>query len=153
MSESDHQPTVGEYLEVLWAKTSERHEELASRFHALSLAASFGALAYLISLETLLPPATSGSPLAIQISWCAAYLSAILGSLHIVIQLLGPFHAYNMTVESLRDLPALGEQAVQDRAARKTRRFSMWAIPHRGHLGFLLLTLVSAAYYRVANFQ
>ncbi len=76
---NDTQPTVGEYLEALWAKTSERHEELSSRFHGLTLAASFGALAYLISLETLLPPATSESPLAIQIAWCAAYLSANLG--------------------------------------------------------------------------
>jgi hypothetical protein len=73
-----HPNTVGDILAKLEIQIDVQGE-LAGKFLGLSIAVSFGSLAYLISLETLLPPATSESPLTIQISWCAAYLSANLG--------------------------------------------------------------------------
>ena len=117
------QKTVGEILEELEKKSDAHHKELANKFLGLSLAVAFGSLAYLISLEQLLPPVTSGSPLAIQISWCAAYLSAIFGSLHLWLEMLLPLHSYNMAVEAIRDVQKLGYDLVDVRSDRKTRRF------------------------------
>ena len=96
--------TVGDVLAELEIQSDAHHKELAGKFLGLSIAVSFGSLAYLISLETLLPPATSESPLAIQISWCATYLSAILGSLHLWLEMLLPRHAYNAAKKSILDV-------------------------------------------------
>ena len=145
--------TVGDVLAELEIQSDAHHKELAGKFLGLSIAVSFGSLAYLISLETLLPPATSESPLAIQISWCATYLSAILGSLHLWLEMLLPRHAYNMAVEATRNFPEHGYVRVSVRAAQKTRRFLFHSWLHHWHIILLLLAIFSAAFYRAANFQ
>jgi hypothetical protein len=129
------------------------HKLRAERLHGLSLAASFGSLFYLIALEELLPPTSSQNSWAIHIAWYMAYLSCLLGSVHIWLEMLLPFHAANMAAEAMRDITAIGEGNVRDRADRKTRRFLMWGLPLFGHIAFLIAVFLLSAFYRVSNFH
>ena len=157
MSESDKTNVITkEALEALSSierQSDLHHKELADKFLGLSLSVAFLLPAFLISLETLLPPTTSESPLAIQISWCAACLSAIFGALHLWLEMLLPRHAYNMAVEATRDLHLLGVAGVHERAARKTHRFLLGFLLHHAHVILLFVAIVSIAWYRAANFQ
>jgi len=158
MNESNSQPqktskirTVSDVLSALQNQSDAHHKELANKFLALSIAVAYGSLAYLISLEQLLPPATSGGPLAIQIAWCAAYISVVFGSLHLWLEMLLPRHAYNMAVEAIRDMAILSEEEIESRSYQKTQRFLFYGWIHHVHIISLLLVIIASAYYRFYN--
>jgi hypothetical protein len=143
--------TDADIQKVIDAKSSLAHKELANRLHALSLAGAFGSLFYLMSLEQLLPPATSEAPWALRTAWYFVYLSCVFGSIHLWLEMMLPVHARNMAVEAARDFPTLGEAGVRAQAERKTKRFLMWGIPLFGHVVFLIGVFVFSAIYRFSN--
>jgi hypothetical protein len=133
--------------EKSWGHYKERSDKL----YQLSLAASFGTLFYLLSLEDLLPPATSERIWALQASWYMIYVSCVFGAIQLWLEMLRPLHAAKMTAEAVRDIPKVGEAEVYRRAEKKTNRFFMWGIPVFLHISLLVGTFVFSGFYRFSN--
>jgi len=144
-------PSDADIQKAIDAKSSTAHKELANKLHSLSLAGAFGCLFYLMSLEELLPPATSEASWALRVAWYLVYPSCVLGSIHLWLEMMLPTHARNMAAEAARDLPKLGEAGVCAQAERKTKRFLMWGIPLFAHTAFLIGVFVFSAIYRLSN--
>jgi len=144
-------PSDADIQKAIDAKSSAAHKELANKLHALSLAGAFGSLFYLMSLEQLLPPATSEARWALQVAWYLVYPSCVFGSIHLWLEMMLPIHARNMAAEAARDLPKLGEAGVREQAERKTKRFLMWGLPLFAHTIFLIGVFVFSAFYRFSN--
>ena len=140
-----------EFGETLWQRSCVLHKELANKFHGLTTAAAFGTLWYLLDLEQHLPPAASRSPLAIQISWHAAYLSCVFGAIHLWLEMFLPIHAYNAAAKSILDFREFGESEAVRLADRRTRRAMMWGLPAYAHVFFLIAAFVAAAFYKASN--
>ena len=128
-----------------------RHKKSADTFRALSLAGAFGSLFFLKELEGLIPPETAEWAWALWCSWAFAYLSCVMGSIHLWLEMMFPLRVHGLAAGMPEPNEAWPEARILKRIEEKQAAYMLHHIPFFLHIVLLIGVFVCAAAYRFSN--